>query len=533
MPRTTPQRPTTPVRPDVFPFPVGTRVTVSRDPRMPRATMDDRDPTPAFFYTDEHGVSVTDGPVTGTVTRIGYDNGAHETGWDYPGVFVTRDDTRVGNHRGEWRSAQYVCPTFLTAFAEPVSLIHPRRGPLCVNCESERVSFGREFWCDDCGIACERMGRGCAGWVFGEDAIEMQGTRYSDSAFWCEPCADRYGYSCGHCDVRVIEATGYCDGCGSTCRTCTDELDYCDPCDAHYCGSSHDECDYNDDGDSDSYGSGSSSINSYSYRPRLEFRGTDSSAFLGVEIEIQAAGSLAQYITEKSDGLIYCKEDGSVSRGFEMVSHPMTYAWFMANFPFDAMRHMAAQGASGSVHGIHVHISRGAFDSRDHVRRWLDLLYGNTEKVQAIARRVSTEWASFSDWHRIEEKAAGNRGSTRYAAVNAQNDATLEVRIFLSSLDPEEIQAALGLVSASCEYTRSLPTDTGVAVFTPSTERDQNGGYTGVATAVLPDVLTWAAFAEWVGSRPEYAPLYSQMFKLTGITGQLALDLAPAEFVAA
>jgi hypothetical protein len=66
------------------------------------------------------------------------------------------------------------------------------------------------------------------------------------------------------------------------------------------------------------------------------------------------------------------------------------------------------------------------------------------------------------------------------------------MRVFASSLDIQQIQAAMGLVSASVEYTRKLSAQQII----------RHNGW------------AWSAFAEWVSGREEYAPLYAEMTRL-------------------
>jgi hypothetical protein len=53
-------------------------------------------------------------------------------------------------------------------------------------------------------------------------------------------------------------------------------------------------------------------------------------------------------------------------------------------------------------------------------------------------------------------KLGTNRNSDRYSAVNTNNQATLEMRIFRGSVNGETIKAQIDLAHASVEYTRNL-----------------------------------------------------------------------------
>lgn len=214
-----------------------------------------------------------------------------------------------------------------------------------------------------------------------------------------------------------------------------------------------------------------SSLYNYSYTPNLQFRG-EKPPFYGMEIEVTSdyPNRVVRACDQYAGRLIYCKEDGSVD-GAEMVTHPMTYDWAMENFPWDllpALREEADATTIADENGIHIHVGRDGFDGSAHMYRWMKLWYRNPSDIRRIARRSSGQWAGFRPDHRRGHAMAVKRGklgydyyrdttaSERYSAINTTNDATLEVRVFASSLRPQRVQAALGLVAGSVEYTRQL-----------------------------------------------------------------------------
>lgn len=71
-------------------------------------------------------------------------------------------------------------------------------------------------------------------------------------------------------------------------------------------------------------------IQDYYYKPEPIFYG-EGCRFFGVELEIDYGGesdSSARAILDVANGngleYLYCKHDGSLDDGFELVSHPMT-----------------------------------------------------------------------------------------------------------------------------------------------------------------------------------------------------------------
>lgn len=331
----------------------------------------------------------------------------------------------------------------------------------------------------------------------------------------CPRCTRYYRYDCDQCH-RV---TGNITSLGLTwystrlCRTCADGSYWeCDDCttlidSGSYCNDCNRDDD--DDGDSDygcgcpecrrTYGEGgNAAVRYYSYSPIPEFHG-DGPLYLGVELEIETEWrtseleQCARIATAALGDLGYLKSDSSLNNGFEIVTHPMAHAWAAENFPWSMLADLASAGALASdAAGLHVHVSRAGFSSPAHVYKWLQLLYRNSAGVIRIARRDSRQWASFGQpdmRQRIKDHAKGDRYGERYSAVNVQNRDTFEMRVFASTLDVTELRAAMDLAAASIEYTRTLT----------------------VADITHRDGWSWGAFERWVGQRPEYTALATQM----------------------
>jgi hypothetical protein len=235
-------------------------------------------------------------------------------------------------------------------------------------------------------------------------------------------------------------------------------------------------------------------IHYHDYRPDPIFHG-DGPLYLGMELEVEAArytrADDAEYLQSAMGELVYLKEDGSIDYGFEIVTHPMSYSWAMENFPWEVLSALKSRGCSVNRRvGIHVHVSRAAFGGESHMYRWMKFVYRNAPQVRRLARRNSTEWASFDPYYRAQVKdyVKGGKGD-RYQAINPNNTDTLEVRVFASSLKPNEVKAALAFVAATVEYTRGLD----------SQKIIQGRGW------------AWDAFVEWLRVHDEYAPLLTEL----------------------
>ena len=323
--------------------------------------------------------------------------------------------------------------------------------------------------CSECVRICER----CE-WV----ATEDDDWNWVNDSRWCTTCTDYHANWCDSCEeYHTGDSTYIEDRDRHYCESCAEDAYYCEDCGSYYV----DGCDsHNSD----------RIIHDYSYKPDPEFHGTEDNdkLFFGLEIEVEASGNLmesAEYAYRLEElGLAYLKKDGSLSYGFEIVTHPMTHDYFKNNAPafwetLSTLRSSSdfkVKSWDTRTCGVHIHISRSGFNGGAHMHRFLNLVYSNQQFYEAIAGRSSAQWAKFDDvetavkdgdrdddgyqrWKTVrsfKNKLQNGRRSDRYSAVNTQNHATLEMRIFRGSVNGSTVQAYLDLAHASVEYTREL-----------------------------------------------------------------------------
>ena len=274
-------------------------------------------------------------------------------------------------------------------------------------------------------------------------------THYDNSAWWnstryCEPCVESNVYHCDDCGEQRWDG------------------------DDHYC---------EDDDDDESL------IHNYSYRPSPFFFGTGKYHF-GFELEVEARGNGrfqgALTVQNALGGHAYLKEDGSLSDGFEIVTHPHTLDKYHNDFNWgvlDKLKNDGYRSWNTSSCGLHVHVSRTAFGNGDpwaygvpssqrsqlilqrqsHELRFMKLVYDNQRQVERIAGRSGNQYATFQDKGKLLRKIKnGYQESGRYSAINTENDDTIEVRVFKGSLRKERVLSAIEFVHASVEYTRDM-----------------------------------------------------------------------------
>ena len=274
--------------------------------------------------------------------------------------------------------------------------------------------------------------------------------------------------SCNNCSTTITigeeyEWLGY-DYCYSCYESYAHE---CDDCSQEFFGdwSDHD-CPEDDDYNSQY-------IHNYSYKPRPFFFGKGE-YHLGFELEVEARNTQPHYGAEKVVNTLgsraYCKEDGSLNHGFEIVTHPHTLEEYQSKFDWSIVDKLRSDGFRSwdtETCGLHVHVSRTAFGSiarrsqvlkaQAHELRFMKLIYDNQHQVERLAGRRSNHYATFEDKGNLVRKVKdGYQSNGRYSVINTENEATLEVRIFRGSLKKERVLSAIELVTAGVEYTRDL-----------------------------------------------------------------------------
>lgn len=324
-----------------------------------------------------------------------------------------------------------------------------------------------------CGTTCDRCLNNYAGWssaahgritfvdfhkYLGEHCCpscvtEIQKEYGEDSFFYCDEC-NSYEL---HDDSRTFEGSRYCSNCYDN------NVYQCNDCSTYYWDGNDHDCDYDD--------IPSSLIHDYSYRPRPHFFGEGKYHF-GFELEVESNGNSrregASYVVDKLSPRVYLKNDGSLSDGFEIVSHPHSLDELQDKFDWAVLKGLRQQGFRSwntTTCGLHVHVSRTAFGevskrsdivkSQAHELRFIKLIYDNQRQIERLAGR-SSSYARFGDKGKLAPRVKYGHQNDRYEAVNSQNESTLEVRVFRGSLKPERVLSAVELVHASVEYTRDL-----------------------------------------------------------------------------
>lgn len=197
--------------------------------------------------------------------------------------------------------------------------------------------------------------------------------------------------------------------------------------------------------------------------------------YYGMEIELTSDcnSSVRRIIQQEYKDIVWAKPDCSVD-GFEMVTHPMTFAWAQQNFPWEIVNELGNAGCEvmEESNGLHIHVSRAGFTNWAHQFRWVKMFYRMENQIggyDGMAGREADEWGAFRSRDREEQftvlkgQMINSRGGyarfdhpRRYCALNLQNSHTIEARVFTSTIEEETLRMRFELMAASVEYTRHL-----------------------------------------------------------------------------
>jgi len=304
--------------------------------------------------------------------------------------------------------------------------------------------------------------------------INKEKTFEFDGRIFCEDCFNRCTTTCDNCQTRIFRTDAEGDSNYVLCSHCyTYSYTSCENCGRLI----HNDDAYYEDGEDYPYCRdcfeklNSDAIKNYSYKPESIFYGSGN-LFYGVELEIDKGGeehSNAQKllnIANKNEERIYCKHDGSLNDGFEIVSHPMTLDYHINNMNwidiFEKAIKMGYVSHNTSTSGLHIHCSRSAFgenyeQQEQAIGRVVFFVEKHWNELVKFSRRTpenlkhwAARYASISTTTAETYKKAKDKRLGRYVAVNLENYNTIEFRLFRGTLRYKTFIATLQLVDEIC-----------------------------------------------------------------------------------
>lgn len=302
---------------------------------------------------------------------------------------------------------------------------------------------------------------------------------YFNNYLLCPSCLSEESCICDHCGNRIWIADNEGNDTLILCPSCYENnYTHCDHCgrlialsDAHYlddedepycesCYNLH-QSDY---------------IHEYNYKPVPVFYG-EGPRYFGVELELDEGGErdsnakrLIQLVNKKQEYL-YCKHDGSLSDGFELVTHPISLSFHLNHMPWAQLTHRAVElgylSHKCDTCGLHIHISRNAFgdtiDEQDNtIARVLYFVEKHWNELLIFSRRTQRQldrWAArygYKDQPSEMMEHVKKGYASRYTCVNLTNDSTIEFRIFRGTLKYNTLIATLQMVNHICNVALSM-----------------------------------------------------------------------------
>jgi hypothetical protein len=328
----------------------------------------------------------------------------------------------------------------------------------CVECSQdldhdEIIELDDQIYCYDCVDHCSC----CDDAVLENDLTTVYTKEYSrESREYCSSCIENDTFTCEDCgDYYSDDLSQYHiqDTDTVICSGCYEHNDYfyCTDCEEYYSDRS---ANYSDDGIfcNDCIGDHikNENIKDYGYDPLndLDFLGDPKDdLYLGLELEVYVNKDLndtANTVSDLLNGYAILKEDSSISMpGFEIVTAPCSLAIHREKITEFFSNNPDIDTDDDHNIGLHVHISRKPI-SQLSIGKMLVFINNpdNQDGIVAIAGRSSNNWAKLSPKKITDIK----KQSSRYEAINLQNDATVEFRIFGSTVDPKLILTRLEFV---------------------------------------------------------------------------------------
>lgn len=248
------------------------------------------------------------------------------------------------------------------------------------------------------------------------------------------------------------------------CKECaTGNYKHCDECDTFFINSCACEKEVKH---------GDGRVEAYNWKKLpIKFRVNESDKlFMGLELEMEwSKGTpvLEEYL-KRLHGLpwIYFKRDGSVPKGFEIVTEPLSWEWIKAHrdeiAKLEGLTRFDVKSRLTHTCGFHIHVSKDAFSTM-HLYHILKFFRDNMPLVIRISGRTRDslyKWANPSELflgeHRIRGIAKTKRTEGRHSLINMLNYGTIEFRFFKGVLSTNLIYKNIEFIKSIYDITQNI-----------------------------------------------------------------------------
>jgi len=214
-------------------------------------------------------------------------------------------------------------------------------------------------------------------------------------------------------------------------------------------------------------------INRYDYKPEYIFHKieNDDDLYFGAEIEIDNGGELSDTAKEIVEFMgkenVFCKHDGSLRNGFEIVTHPMTIGYHKS-LPyaklFQRLINKGYRSHDTTTCGLHIHFNRSFFGNE---KLYQDLSISNMlylfekfwDKVVLVARRDSNRYAKRFNLYKDEtpiDMYAKSKNASKYGAINLMHNDTVEIRIYKGTLNVDTFYNTIEFTKVFAELAKEV-----------------------------------------------------------------------------
>lgn len=349
----------------------------------------------------------------------------------------------------------------------------------CADCgrsfnPGDSIVFAGEHVCPNCRISCETCSAHFR--AFDSTSYVRAYDSYRRTNRQLLPYCEIHTFVCADCNTRFADdMTSYYNSHNERiCQDCTDNYTNCEECgniihqnDVYsyrcnaFCSSCYDEIVCEEENENIRL------IHDYDYKPESEFHVVDceekheDTLYFGIELEVDYGGETDEGVeTANLSELYYCKHDGSLDNGFEIVSHPATWRYWLAADLTWMKRLKSADYKSYNTKtcGMHIHVSRKALSELD-ILKLVEFFKRNQAFIIYMSRRLPSllrQWAQVDESCRtnILRKIKRKLGDDRYRAINIRPTTTIEFRIFRGTLDAQAFLRNLAFIRSLIAFVK-------------------------------------------------------------------------------
>jgi hypothetical protein len=197
-------------------------------------------------------------------------------------------------------------------------------------------------------------------------------------------------------------------------------------------------------------------------------RNGDITTYFGVELEVDDGGEFDEGVIDAEldiKPLYYCKHDGSLHNGFEVVSHPATWQyWRQTDLGWmNKLIHNGYRSYKTETCGMHIHVNRSALSQLD-IFKLLAFCKANPKFIHYISRRHTER--DMNQWARVNASSTQTlvsnvktKHSPRYNAINLLPRNTIEFRIFRGTLDNTAFLRNIAFVHTLIQFVKTHSID--------------------------------------------------------------------------